>query len=191
VVFSFDAADAFACLQSRVHECWIRTFTSTLKDDLNYAPSDCFVNFPLPTQFNADARLQTTGGVYHAFRAKLMIDHNEGLTRTYSRFHARGENAPDIAQLRQLHADMDRAVLRAYGWDDLAECAFPEFIEQEADEGKKPKTRLDWPAEFKDELLARLLALNVERAAAERATGIASIADRDEEEDEIDEEVDA
>ena len=80
-------------------------------------------------------------------------------------------------------------VLRAYGWGDLADRAAPEFIEQEADEGKKPKTRLDWPAEFKDEVLARLLALNAERAAAERAAGIASIPE--DEDDEIDEEVDA
>ena len=74
--------------------------------------------------------------------------------------------------LRALHAEMDRAVLRAYGWGDLAERAAPEFIEQEADEGKKPKTRLDWPPELKDEVLARLLALNAERASAERATGV-------------------
>ena len=80
-------------------------------------------------------------------------------------------------------------MLRAYGWDDLADRAAPEFIEQEADEGKKPKTRLDWPAEFKDEVLARLLALNAERAAAERAAGVASIPE--DEDDEIDEEVDA
>ena len=97
-----------------------------------------------------------------------MIDRNEGLTKTYNRFHARGENAADIARLRTLHAEMDAAVLRAYGWDDLADRAAPEFIEQDADEGKTPKTRLDWPAEFKDEVLARLLALNAERAAAER-----------------------
>ena len=86
---------------------------------------------------------------------------------------------------------MDRAVLGAYGWDDLADRAAPEFIEQEADEGKTPKTRLDWPAEFKDQVLAKLLALNAERAADERATGIASVSHADEEEDEIDEEVDA
>ena len=90
----------------------------------------------------------------------LMIDRNEGLTKTYNRFHARGENAADIARLRELHDEMDVAVLRAYGWDDLADRAAPEFIEQDADEGKTPKTRLDWPAEFKDEVLARLLALN-------------------------------
>ena len=68
-----------------------------------------------------------------------MIDRNEGLTKTYNRFHARGENAADIARLRALHAEMDAAVLRAYGWDDLADRAAPEFIEQDADEGKTPK----------------------------------------------------
>ncbi len=67
-----------------------------------------------------------------------MIDRGEGLTKTYNRFHARGVNAPDIARLRALHAEMDEAVLRAYGWDDLADRAAPEFIEQDADEGKTP-----------------------------------------------------
>ena len=133
--------------------------------------------------------MEAAGEAYHAFRAELMIDRNEGLTKTYNRFHARGENASDIARLRALHAEMDAAVLRAYGWDDLADRAAAEFIEQEADEGKKPKTRLDWPAEFRDEVLARLLALNAERAAAERAAGVASIPE--DEDDEIDEEVDA
>jgi hypothetical protein len=115
-----------------------------------------------------------------------MIDRNEGLTKTYNRFHARGENAPDIARLRELHGEMDAAVLRAYGWDDLAARAAPEFIEQEADEGKTPKTRLDWPGEVKDEVLARLLALNAARAAAERAVGLTAAPE--DEEDAPDEE---
>jgi hypothetical protein len=102
----------------------------------------------------------------------MMLDRGEGLTATYNRFHARGDNKADIVRLRELHAEMDSAVLRAYGWDDLADRAAPEFIEQDADEGKTPKTRFDWPAEFKDEVLARLLALNAERAAAECAAGL-------------------
>jgi hypothetical protein len=109
-----------------------------------------------------------------------MIDRSQGLTKTYNRFHARAENAADIGGLRVLHAEMDAAVLRAYGWDDLADRALPEFIEQEADEGKAPKTRLDWPAEFKDEVLARLLALNAERAAAERTAGLTADPEEDE-----------
>ena len=100
-----------------------------------------------------------------------MIERNEGLTTTYNRFHARGETAADIARLRDLHHEMDVAVLRCYGWDDLAALAASEFIEQEADEGKTPKTRLDWPSDFKDEVLARLLALNAARAAEERDAG--------------------
>ena len=126
--------------------------------------------------------LEAAGDAYHGFRTQLMIDRNEGLTKTYNRFHARSENAPDITRLRALHAEMDAAVLRAYGWHDLADRAAPEFIEQDADEGKTPKTRLDWPSEFKDEVLARLLALNSERAAAECAAGLTALPDDYEEE---------
>ena len=113
--------------------------------------------------------------------AALMIARNEGLTKTYNRFHARAETAPDIETLRALHADMDRAVLAAYGWHDLAAAAAPQFIEQDADDGKTPRTRLDWPSEFKDAVLARLLALNAARAAEERAAGV--VADIDDEPD--------
>jgi hypothetical protein len=113
-----------------------------------------------------------------------MIDRNEGLTRTYNRFHDRNETGADIVRLRELHAAMDRAVLTAYGWNDLAAAAAPEFIEQEADEGRIPKTRLDWPAPFKDTLLARLLDLNAQRAAQERALGVAAEGDDEGEEGE-------
>ncbi|WP_025660143.1 DNA methyltransferase [Rhizobium sp. IBUN] len=160
----------FAVLQSRIHELWARFFSSTLEDRLRYAPSDCFRSFPFPQSFGAT--LEVAGEVYDAYRAQLMIACNEGLTKTYNRFHAHSEDSADVARLRALHHEMDVAVLRAYGWDDLADRAAPEFIEQEADEGKVPKTRLDWPAEFKDEVLARLLALNAERAAAERKAGL-------------------
>jgi len=178
-VLTFDTSSPFAALQSRIHELWARFFSSTLEDRLRYTPSDCFRTFPFPENFEADPILETTGNTYHTFRAKLMIDRAEGLTKTYNRFHARGENSPDIARLRTLHAEMDAAVFRAYGWDDLADRAVPEFIEQEADEGKTPKTRLDWPSEFKDEVLARLLALNAERAAAERAAGLTAALEDD------------
>jgi hypothetical protein len=159
-------------LQSRVHEIFARFFSSTLGDALRYTASDCLQTFPFPANFEANSSLETAGEIYHSFRAQLMIDRNEGLTETYNRFHARGENAADIARLRALNAELDKSVLRAYVWDDLADRAAPEFIEQEADEGKTPKTRLDWPSEFKDEVLARLLALNATRAAEERAAGL-------------------
>jgi hypothetical protein len=127
------------------------------------------------------------GESYNTVRAELMTSRNEGLTKTYNRFHARSESAPDIVRLRELHAEMDAVVLRAYDWDDLADRAAPEFIEQDADEGKTPKTRLDWRAEFKDEVLARLLALNAERSAAERTAGVIAPVEAEDENGDLDE----
>jgi len=174
----------FSLLQSGTHELWARFFASTLEDRLRYTPSDCFRTFPFPENFELNPALEAAGEAYHAFRAQMMLDRNEGLTKAYNRFHAAYENAPDIVRLRELHAQMDDAVLRAYGWEDLADRAAPEFIEQEADEGKTPKTRFDWPAEFKDEVLARLLALNAKRHAEEVAAGLVAVTDDDEEETE-------
>jgi hypothetical protein len=180
-IFAFSNLAPFTALQSRSHEVWARFFSSSMKDDLRYTPSHCFRTFPFPANFESDTALEAAGVAYHTFRAELMIARNEGLTKTYNRFHARGENGADIARLRALHHEMDVAVLRAYGWDDLADRAAPEFIEQDADEGKAPKTRLDWPSELKDEVLARLLALNAARAAEEHAAGLVA-ADEGEEE---------
>jgi hypothetical protein len=189
IVFAFSAFAPYAALQARTHELWARFFSSSMKDDLRYAPTDCFRTFPFPAKFETDPGLEAAGKAYHAFRGELMIARNEGLTKTYNRFHARGENAADIARLRALHHEMDAAVLRVYGWGDLAGLAAPKFIEQDADEGKMPKTRLDWPAEFKYEVLARLLALNAERASAERASGLVPLPEI--EEDSLDDEEDA
>ena len=100
-----------------------------------------------------------------------MVENDEGMTKTYNRFHDPNERDPRIAKLRELHAHMDRAVLDAYGWTDIpTECEF--LLDYEIDEktwGKKKKPwRYRWPDEVRDEVLARLLALNAERAIEER-----------------------
>lgn len=186
-VFAFGTFAGFCAIQSSAHELWARFVGTTFEDRLTYVKDDCFGSFPFPANFETDPLLEAVGERYHAFRARLMVDRNEGLTKTYNRFHARGENAADITRLRALHAEMDEVVLRAYGWNDLADRAAPEFIEQDADDGKTPKTRLDWPVEFKDEVLARLLALNATRATEERAAGLVA-SDEAEAEEEGDEE---
>ncbi|TAY24713.1 hypothetical protein ELH92_18925 [Rhizobium ruizarguesonis] len=172
LIFAYATFGPFAALNSRIHELWVQSMGSTLEDRGRYNLEDCFRNYPFPHGFNTEAGLETAGEAYYAFRAELMVARNEGLTKIYNRFHSRSENAADIARLRELHDEADVAVLRAYGWSDLADRAAPEFIEQEVDEGKAPKTRLDWPSDFKDEVLARLLALNADRAAEERAAGM-------------------
>jgi len=111
----------------------------------------------------------------------LILNLFPGIMMTTNRVPALAYSPPEpvqptgttaIGRLRALHSTMDTVVLRAYGWDDLADGAAAEFIEQDADEGKTAKTRLDWPDEFRDEVLARLLALNAERATSECAAGV-------------------
>jgi len=102
-----------------------------------------------------------------------MIARNEGMTKTYNRFHDATETAGDIVRLRELHAEMDRAVLRAYGWDDLAERAEPVFLDESSEDDHTYQGRLFWPSAFRDEVLARLLALNAERHAEEVRLGLA------------------
>ena len=58
VVFAYPNLAPFAVLQSRVHEVWARSFSSSMKDDLRYAPSDCFETFPFPLRYNTEAGLE-------------------------------------------------------------------------------------------------------------------------------------
>jgi hypothetical protein len=119
------------------------------------------------------SQLEQAGREYHDHRGSLMVSRGQGVTQTYNRFHDRRENAADVVRLRDLHSEMDRSVLRAYGWDDLAERAQPQYLDETNEDDHKYQGRLFWPAEFRDEVLARLLALNAERAAAERDIGTA------------------
>jgi hypothetical protein len=126
------------------------------------------VTFPFPEGFEGNPTLEMVGQAYYEHRAALMVARNEGMTRTYNRFHDRRETAADIIRLRELHAEMDTAALRSYGWHDLAGRAEPRFLDRANEDDHKYQGRLFWLAEFRDEVLARLLALNAERAAAER-----------------------
>jgi hypothetical protein len=173
IVFCSDYEGLFGILQSRVHELWARTFGPTMKDDPVYTPSDCFETFPLPRAFKDASDLSVAGQAYYSARAYLMTARNEGMTSTYNRFNDPRDVAADIVELRALHATMDAAVLRAYGWDDLAEQAALFFLTEETEDDHTYQGRLFWPTTFRDELLARLLTLNEERAAEERLRGLA------------------
>ena len=100
-----------------------------------------------------------------------MVRNNEGMTKTYNRFHNPDERNMEIVRLRELHAQMDRAVLDAYGWNDIpTDCEFLldyEIDEEEWGNRKKP-WHYRWPDDVRDEVLARLIALNAERAREER-----------------------
>ena len=105
---------------------------------MRYTPSDCFETFPFPPNFENDPALEASGQAYYEFRAGLMVRNNEGLTKTYNRFHDPEERSPEILKLRELHAAMDRAVLDAYGWTDLKPtCEFLLDYKEDDDEGRR------------------------------------------------------
>ena len=172
VIFPLDTHAAFCALQSRPHEIWARFFGSSMKDDLRYTPSDVFETFPFPRGWTTDPALEAAGRAYHDFRADLMVMNDEGLTKTYNRFHDPDERDPDIAQLRNLHAAMDHAVLAAHGWTGIpTRC---EFLPEHEDEDDQPASgrrnrryRYRWPNPIHDEVLGRLLELNAHRAEGE------------------------
>jgi hypothetical protein len=148
-----------------------------LEDRIGYRPSDCFETFPVTENWETHPVLEAAGKAYYEFRAALMVKNDEGLTKTYNRFHDPDERDPDILKLRELHAAVDRAVLDAYGWSDIkTDCEFLldyEIDEEEWGDKKKPY-RYRWPDEVRDEVLARLLELNAQRAKEEARSGAAA-----------------
>ena len=157
---------AFCTLQSRPHEIWARFFASSLEDRLRYTPSDCFETFPFPRGWRTNRPLEAAGKAYYNHRAALMVETNEGLTKTYNRFHDPNETTRGVVRLRDLHADMDRALLDAYGWPDIPTgCEFLLDYPIDAAEwgARKKPYRYRWPDDIRDEVLARLLDLNAQR----------------------------
>ncbi len=93
-----------------------------------------------------------------------MLARQEGLTKTYNRFHNPNEHASDIVQLRELHKEMDEAVAKAYGWDDLKlEHGFHET---------KQGMRYTISEAARHEVLYRLLLLNHQRHEEEVKAGL-------------------
>ena len=174
IIFPLPTHAAFCALQSRPPELWARFFGSSLEDRLRYTPSDCFETFPFPENWETRPDLEAAGKAYHECRAALMVENDEGMTSTYNRFHDPDEHDLGILRLRELHADMDRAVLAAYGWADIdTTCEFlPEHpgdsAAEDASSRARKRYRYRWPDPVHDEVLGRLMALNAERAKEER-----------------------
>ena len=114
VVFALDDFASFSVLNVSWHTNWIVEYCSSLETRLRYLPSDGFETFPFPL---STTNLNNIGEQYYNHRQAIMQTRQEGLTKTYNRFHNQGEAADDIQQLRQLHVEMDNAVAAAYGWD--------------------------------------------------------------------------
>ncbi len=156
---------SFALLQSNFHNTWVWKYGIRRKEDLRYSPKRCAVTFPLPDLGNNfEQVLSIVGEQYHAHRQTIMLARQEGLTKTYNRFHNPEETAADIQRLRALHQQMDEAVAAAYGWTDVA--LGHDF------HATKQGTRFTLSEPARREVLDRLLELNHLRHAAEVAEGL-------------------
>lgn len=177
--------DLYCLVQSGVHEAWARKYSGALKQDLRYSPSDCFETFPFPEGLweTADPTLATIGENYHEYRRSIMLSLWLGLTDIYNLFHnrdltpavvAKVSSKPEeaetgyqgILELRKLHRELDEAVLAAYGWADLN--LGHDFHEVET-LPENDRVRYTISPDARKELLKRLLALNHQRAAEEKA----------------------
>ncbi|MEI2577283.1 Eco57I restriction-modification methylase domain-containing protein [Scytonema sp. PRP1] len=169
VVIQISEYCQFAALQASLHEAWVLNYCSTMRTDIRYAPSDVFETFPFPTPDPSDLSTQfptlnTIGEIYYTHRQAIMRERQEGLTKTYNRFHDANETASDIQTLRELHIEMDQAVAAAYSWQDL-------------DLGHgfhktKQGIRFTISETARREVLDRLLELNHQRYAEEVAQGL-------------------
>ncbi len=164
IVFALQSCTAFAVLQSRIHEPWARLLSSSMKNDLRYAASDCFETFPFP---EPDPRaviptVEDVGQRLYDVRAAYMIETQQGLTQTYNHLKHPACHDEPIVALRRLHEELDAAVLAAYGWSDLD---VPPFCPTTPSEQKGVEA-------FSDAVIDRLFVLNAERAEDERRRGM-------------------
>lgn len=158
ILFALTRFGEFALMQSTVHTEWVLSYGSSLETRPVYTPSDCFETFPFP---DCTDDLDNFGKKFYELRQSIMISRQEGLTKTYNRFHDQDETATDVAELRRLHAEMDQAVVAAYDWPDLDLChGFHET---------KQGVRFTISEAARREVLDRLLALNHQRHADEVA----------------------
>ena len=160
-VFVFAEAAVFAILQSSIHEAWARKYSSTLRRDMMYSPSDCFETFPFPED---PSGIEKLGEFYQEHRKSSMTRNQQGLTNTYNHFHDPNERSQDVRLLRELHIEMDQAVAATYGWRNLD--LGHDF--HETTQGSR--YTLSEPA--RREVLDRLLALNHERYEEEVRQGL-------------------
>lgn len=160
-VFATSAFGDLALLSSSMHWLWAVTYSSTLETRVNYSPSDAFLTFPRPP---ITEELSPLGLKLDTERLEIMRRRQLGLTKLYNLVNdpSLTDSADtDVARLRAIHADLDAAVMEAYGWSDVPlDHGFHTYRQME---------RWTVGPAARVEVLDRLLQENQRRAAREAA----------------------
>lgn len=158
-VFTPASYDLLATLSSAAHQSWAVMYASTLGSGVRYAPSDVFETFPRP---EPTEELERTGKTLDTERREMMLRRNLGLTKLYNLVNDEDiQGDPDIDRLREIHVELDEAVMAAYGWSDVPlNHGFHTY---------RQMTRWTVCPEARVEILDRLLEENHRRAALQSA----------------------
>ncbi|GGG58113.1 hypothetical protein GCM10011374_21140 [Kocuria dechangensis] len=157
VVFASNSGDLLASLSSSMHSLWSAMYGTTLETRLIYGVGTVFETFPRPV---ANDALEHVGNLLDVHRRAIMLRRGLGLTKLYNLINDPEITSmadSDISLLRDIHVEVDMAVMRAYGWDDVSlNHGFYAY---------RHKTRWSVDPAARVEILDRLLEENHRRAA--------------------------
>jgi hypothetical protein len=160
-IFAHEDGAHLALLSSALHYWWVITYSSSLETRIRYTPSDVFETFPQPM---VTSGMDSAGETLDAERRPLMLDRQLGLTALYNLVNSSEVADAEIARLREIHVEIDRAGAEAYGWADInLGHGFHETAQG---------ARFTISGSARHEVLNRLLELNHQRYAEEEARGL-------------------
>jgi hypothetical protein len=186
IVFATGRAAMLSLLSSSIHSDWAWRFSSTLKTDLQYTPSDCFETFPEP---HLTERMDVVGEDLDVFRRGVLERRAVGLTSLYDLIHSEPVRDEDIVRLREIHIEIDQAVREAYALDEerepailtyetrVASTELPSWRQMELGHGfhQTPQgVRFTISPQAREDVLDKLLALNHYRYQQEVQQGLHS-----------------
>lgn len=157
VVFSSEDFADLAFLSSAHHQAWAVKYSSGMRNDPRYTPSDVFETLPRPT---STERMRQLGEQLDSRRREIMLRRQLGLTALYNLVNSpEVQGDADVDLIRSIHVQIDEAVMEAYGWNDIPlEHGFHTYRQMER-WTVSPAARV--------EILDRLLEENHRRAAIE------------------------
>jgi hypothetical protein len=168
IVIALENAYFMGVLSSKVHVQWSLAAGGRMGvgNDPIYSKTACFDKFPFPDPTpEQKQKIRELGDRLDTHRKQVQAAHPEititGMYNLLEKLRA-GQPFTDgdqeynnkalVSTLKQIHDELDAAVLEAYGWQDLLA----------AEQTGKPAE------EINETILERLVALNAERAAEER-----------------------
>ncbi len=116
IVFAINSYAEQAVLSSAMHQMWVIKYTATMRADVSYSPSDVFLTFPRPRLTDQVAEF---GRILDTERREIMLRRQLGLTKLYNLVNDPDYSDDEIDRMRQIHVELDQAVMDAYGWGDV------------------------------------------------------------------------